>query len=341
MWKKTFRKFVMGVVLASLVSACSSGEDKQPPSPSKALKPISLQLQWVTQTQFAGYYVALEKGWYEEEGIDLTIKPGGPDLIPVDLVAAGASDFGTTLLADLTVAIESGKSVVSIAQIQQVNGLLLLAKKNSGIKGPRDFAGKKVGVWLGSWEVQFNALLAKEGVSPKSLDIVPQGWSMNPFLRGELDVASAMKYNEYYVVLENGVKARDLNIIDYSEFGLGFPGDVLFTSHNQLRSDGDLTARFLRASLKGWQYAIQHNKEAANIILKHDKTGVQTFEHQLSMMKEITKLVKVSKGRQLGYTDEAAVKRMVDLLVRYKILNQTVQTGDIFTGELLKGLKLK
>ena len=337
MWKKTIRMLVIGLVFASLLSACSSEDGKQAPPPANALKPVSLQLQWVTQAQFAGYYVALDKGWYKAEGIDLTIKPGGPDLVPVDLVAAGASDYGTTLLADLTVAIQKGKPVISIGQIQQVNGLLLLAKKNSGITSAKGFVGKKVGVWLGSWEVQFNALLAKEGISPESVDVVPQGWSMEPFLRGELDVASAMIYNEYHVVLGHGVKAEDLNIIDYADFGLGFPGDVLFTSQNQYKNDSDQCERMLRASLKGWQYATEHPEEAAKIVLKYDKTGVQTLEHQFAMMKEITKLVKLPE-HQLGYTEEATVQRMIDLLVRYKILDKPVPTSDIYTGEFVKNV---
>ena len=138
-----------------------------------------MQLQWVTQAQFAGYYVALDKGWYREEGIDLTIKPGGPDLTPVDLVASGKSHFGTSLLADLCVAIQKGKEVISISQIQQKNGLLLIAKKSSGIKQAKDFAGKRVGVWLGSWEAQFNVLMVNEGIRLQDVQVVSQGWNMD------------------------------------------------------------------------------------------------------------------------------------------------------------------
>ncbi|UCD31199.1 MAG: ABC transporter substrate-binding protein [Desulfobacterales bacterium] len=340
MWEKTIRMLLMGSMFAVLLSACSSEQGRQGPPSAKMLKPISLQLQWVTQAQFAGYYVALDKGWYKEEGLDLTIKPGGPDLVPVDLVAAGASDFGTTLLADLAVAIQKGTPVISIGQIQQANGLLLVAKKNSGISGPKDFIGKKVGFWLGSWEAQFNALLAKEGIAEEKVNIVPQGWSMEPFLRGDLEVASAMIYNEYHVLLERGVKPEDLNIIDYADFGLGFPGDVLFSSLKQRKKDPDLCVGILRASLKGWQYATKHPEEAAEIVLKYDKTGVQTLEHQLAMMKEITKLVKVPE-RQLGETNEVTVEQMVDLLVRYKILDTPVQPSDIYTEVFLNSFSLK
>jgi NitT/TauT family transport system substrate-binding protein len=311
----------------AFLTACAA-----PAKPTPAVQSVSLQLQWVTQAQFAGYYVALDKGYYREEGLELTIKPGGPDLAPADLVASGVSDFGTALLADLTTAIQSGKPLISIAQIQQANGLVLVAAKSSGIKQPQDFAGKKVGVWMGSWEAQFNALLAKEGIAPSSVLIMSQGFSMDPFLKKELDVASAMIYNEYYMVLESGVKPEDLTIIDYANYGLDFPGDTLFASRKTTQARPDLCVRMVRASLKGWQYAIDHPEEAADIVLKYDKSGVQTRQHQLSMMKEIAKLVQVS-GRPLGQTDSAAVQGMIETLVRYNILKGSVKQEDVYTNQ--------
>ena len=125
---------------------CFSNEKAEKEIGAPTLKTVSLQLQWVTQAQFAGYYVALEKGWYREAGIDLTIKPGGPDIVPVDTVASGTADFGTTLLADLAVAIEKSKPVISIGQIQQKNGLVLVTRKSSKINHPKDFVGRQVGV---------------------------------------------------------------------------------------------------------------------------------------------------------------------------------------------------
>jgi NitT/TauT family transport system substrate-binding protein len=312
-----------------LLTACSvlSPTPTLPP-----LEPVSLQLQWVTQAQFAGYYVALDKGWYREEGIDLTIEPGGPDVTPVTLVSAGTRDFGTGLLADLIVAIEQGRPVISIAQIQQTNGLLLIAHRSSGIEQPADLVGKRVGVWIGAWEAQFNALMVKEEIAPQDFELVPQGWSMDPFLAGDLDVASVMIYNEYHVVLESGVKAEEVNIIDYADYGMDFPGDVLFTSRQMVERHPDLCVRMLRASLRGWQYAIDHPEEAADIVLKYDQSGVQTREHQLSMMNEITQLVSVPM-RSLGHTDRDDVRRTIDTLLSYEILSRSVQPEDIYTND--------
>jgi NitT/TauT family transport system substrate-binding protein len=316
----------LGVVM---VTGCLAGSETPAPPP---LEPVSLQLHWVTQAQFAGYYVALDKGWYREEGIDLTIYPGGPDQEPTDLVSAGARDFGIALLADLSVAIQQGKDVIGIGQIQQANGLLLVARKSSGIEEPKDFEGKRVGVWLGGWEAQFNALITQEKIAPGDFDLVSQGWSMDPFLEGDLDVASAMIYNEYHVVLESGMKAEEINVIDYADYGLDFPGDTMFTTRKMVEENPELCARMLRATLRGWKYAIENPEETVDIVLSYDESGVQTREHQLSMMNEISKLVSFSV-RPLGYTDRSDVTRMIDTLVHYEVLGGPVEPEDVFTNE--------
>jgi NitT/TauT family transport system substrate-binding protein len=323
-----FRLVICAVLFAGLLAGC--GPEPTPTEPP--VEAVSLQLQWVTQAQFAGYYVALDKGWYAEEGIDLTIQAGGPDLVAVDLVTAGVHDFGTSLLADLMVAVADGKPAISIAQIQQTNGLLLLAHRSSGIEEPADFAGKRVGVWLGGWETQFNALMAREGLTPQDFELVSQGFSMDPFLDGSLDVASAMIYNEYHVVLESGVPAKDVNIIDYADYGLDFPGDVLFTSRRLAEDRPDLCSRMLRASLRGWTYAVEHPEEAVQIVLKYDESGIQTEAHQRSMMEEIAKLVSLPV-RPIGYTDRDDVRRTIDTLVSYGVLDQAVQPEEVFTNE--------
>jgi len=321
---------LLGMVMCiALVLAC--GPEPAPTEPP--MEAVSLQLQWITQAQFAGYYVAQDKGWYAEEGIDLTINPGGPDLVPLDLVMSGTHDFGTVLLADLIVAVQDGKPLVSIAQVQQRNGLLLLAHRASGITGPADFAGKRVGVWLGGWEAQFDALMAREGLTTQDFELVSQGFSMEPFLDGSLDVASAMIYNEYHVVLESGLLARDLEVIDYADYGLDFPGDVLFTSRRLVEEKPELCVRMLRASLRGWEYAVQNPEEAADIVLKYDESGVQTRDHQLSMMEEIAKLVSLPL-RPIGFTDRDDVRRTIDTLLSYDVLSGAVQPEDVFTNEL-------
>lgn len=318
---------IIVICIASLIGCTFS-----PSVPAPGLQPVSLQLQWITQAQFAGYYVALDKGWYREEGLDMTIKPGGPDTAVVNQVANRISDFGTAFLADLSVAIQEGQPVVSIAQIQQMNGLLLIAKKSSGIKRPGDLVGKRIGIWGASWETQLNALLARERIARDKVTIMPQEFDMQSFLNGDLDVASAMVYNEYHQVLEAGVKLQDLNIIDYVLYGLGFPGDTLFTSCWLAQQNPSLCQHMLRASLRGWQYAIDNPKEAVDIVLKYDSSGTADRAHQLSMLREISKLVKVP-WRELGYTDRNTVQQMINILLRYKVLEGPLQPEAVYTNE--------
>lgn len=317
-------------VLSVFISACSP-ESIATPTQSPVDK-VSLQLQWVTQAQFAGYYVALDKGYYKEEGIDLTIIPGAPDVSSIDMVVSGHRDFGTALLADLTLAVQSKKPVISLAQIQQNNGLLLVSRKDSGIATPQDFAGKRVGVWMGGFEAQFWALMAQSGLSKTDFELVAQGFSMDPFLKGELDVASAMVYNEYQTVLESGIPESDLNVFDYADYGLGFPGDTLLTTRQMVEQNPDLCARFVRASLRGWQYAIDHADEAVVIVMKYDGAGILERSHQVAMMNEIAKLVQAG-DQPLGKTDEAAVQRTIDTLYKYGVLNSPINAKEVFTNQ--------
>jgi NitT/TauT family transport system substrate-binding protein len=317
------------VFLLTVTSGCIP-QAATPTEPE--IESVTLQLQWVTQAQFAGYYVALEKGWYLEEGIDLTIKPGGPDIIPSDAVVAGVADFGTGLLADVIVAIQQGQPIISISQIQQSNGLLLIAKQSSGIKTPQDFVGKQVGVWLGSWQAQFDALVVKENIAPEDFTLVSQGFSMDSFINDELDVASAMIYNEYHVVLESGISPDEINIIDYANYGLDFPGDVLTTSNKLIEENPDLVTRMVRASLRGWQYAIENPEEAVDIVLKHDQPGILTPEHQVSMMNEITKLVQQTV-RPLGFSQRDDIRRTINTLLSYGVLDGQIEPEKVFTNE--------
>ncbi len=334
--KRYFIASVIVLVAGMIFMGCRQSKNETPQEKIKEARPVSLQLQWFTQAQFAGYYVALEKGWYREEGIELTIYPGGPDIVPIDLVASGLKDFGTTLLADLAVSIKKGKPVVSIAQIQQNNGLRLLAMKTSGIRGPQDFAGKKVGIWLGGWEVQFNALLAQKSIELEKVDVISQGFSMTPFLDGRLDVASAMIYNEYYMVLAGGMKNEDLIVIDYADYDLDFPGDVLMTSQKMINEDPEICLKMLRASMRGWQFALENPVAAVNIVLKHDKAGVATFEHQKTMMAQIALLVKGAENDKIGYTDPERLSKMIDLLVQYKVLESPMDPETVYTMEFIR-----
>ncbi len=333
--KTMLRSITWGVVLGLLVS-CAPVTPTSEPTPARRV--VTLQLQWVTQAQFAGYYVALDKGWYAEEGLDVKILPGGPDIMPVERVVSGASQFGTALLADLTVAVSQDKPVISLAQLQQHNGLVLVARKASGITAPADFRGKRVGVWLGSWEAQFDALVTQAGLTARDFTLVNQGFSMDAFIRGDLDVASAMIYNEYHRVLEQGIPAEDLVVIDYQAYGLGFPGDTLFTSRKLLEQDPELCQQMVRASLRGWAYALEHPEEAVDIVMKYDQTGTLERDHQIIMMQEIARLISVP-GRPLGYTDPQDVTRVIQTLHQFGVLAVPLDPNLVYTNAIWEQVK--
>lgn len=328
---------VVSMIWLSVLFLIGCGQDEtiSPDKKKTGPVPVTLQLQWVTQAQFAGYYVALEKGWYNEVGLDVTIQQGGPDIVPVELVSDGTVDFGTALLADLVVWVQKGKPLKSLIQIQQNNGLRLIAKKESKVKGPQDFIGKKVGVWLGGWEVQFNALMAQKNIDQARIDVHSQGFSMRPFLDGRLDVASVMIYNEYFMVLKAGVKKEDLVIIDYADYNLDFPGDNLFTSHKMLNEHPDICKKMVQASLRGWAHAISHQEEAVDIVIKYDTSGVIDRDHQIKMMDQISKLIKSVGNTSIGHVDDAAFKKMIFYLVKYQQLTSAVPLEKVYTSQFI------
>jgi NitT/TauT family transport system substrate-binding protein len=316
------------IVCVLILAACSP----EPGPPAANLQPVTLQFRGQAQSEYAGYYVALEKGWYRDAGIDLTIQPGGPDHNVIDAVASGNCQFGTASLSDLAVAVEAGQPLISIAQIEQMNGLLLISKKTSGINRPGDLIGKRIGNWGGGWETQINALLTREGIDHAAVTLVNQGADIQPFLDNQLDVISAMVYDEFHQVLESGFKLEEINIIDFTIFGLDFPGEAIFTGRQLARQDPALCQRLLSASLRGWEYAIANNREAVDIVTKYSQgQGLET-KHKLSTLREVSRLVNVS-WREMGYTDSASVQKMLNTLLAQQTLHLKIKPDAIYTNQ--------
>jgi NitT/TauT family transport system substrate-binding protein len=234
----------------------------------KALKEASLILQWVPQAQFAGYYVAKERGFYENHGIDLTIIPGGPERQPSDLLKNRKADFATLWLSSGIQMRAEGTNVVNIAQMMQRSALMLVAKKASGIKTPRDMNGKKVGLWGPVFQIQPRAFFKKYNLEVK---VVRQSYSVNLFLRDGVDVASAMWYNEYHTILNSGLNPDELVTFFFHEHGLNFPEDSLYTLQGTFKRDPQLCKALVMASIEGWRYAFAHPKKALDIVMKNLK----------------------------------------------------------------------
>jgi len=270
---------------------------------AQAADDVTLQLQWVTQAQFAGYYVALEKGYYEEEGLNVTIKPGGPDIAPPQVLAGGGADVMLNWMPSALAARERGVPMVNIAQSFKTAGLMLTCWKDTGISAPGDLAGKTIGVWFFGNEYPFLSWMSQLGIptdgSDNGVTVLKQGFNVDPLLQRQADCISTMTYNEYWQVIDAGVSPDELVTFKYEDQGVATLEDGIYVLESNLEDPAfvDKMARFVKASMKGWTYARENTDEAADIVLEYDDTGAQTEKHQKRMMGEINKLTAGSNGK--------------------------------------------
>ena len=263
---------------------------------------VSLQLQWVTQAQFAGYYVALDKGFYEAEGLDVTILAGGPDIAPPQVLAGGGADAMLNWMPSALAAREKGLPVVNIAQPLKKSGLMLTCWKDTGITKVEDFRGKTIGVWFFGNEYPFLSWMSQVGIPTEGgadgVTVLKQGFNVDPLLNREADCISTMTYNEYGQVIDAGVNPDELVTFKYEEQGVATLEDGIYVLEENLNDPVfvDKMVRFVRASMEGWKYAEANAEEAAGIILDNDETGAQNEAAQIRMMGEIAKLTAGSTG---------------------------------------------
>ena len=263
---------------------------------------VTLQLKWVTQAQFAGYYVALDKGFYEEEDLNVTIKPGGPDIAPTQVLAGGGADVTVDWMPSALSAREKGLPMVNIAQPFKSSGMMLTCRKDAGVESTDDFAGKTLGVWFFGNEFPFLSWMSKLGIGTEGGDdgvtVLKQGFNVDPLLQKQAACVSTMTYNEYWQVIDAGLTPDDLTVFKYEDQGVATLEDGLYVLEDKLADPAfeDKMVRFVRASMKGWKYAEENPDEAAEIVLDNDASGAQTEKHQKRMMGEIAKLTAGSNG---------------------------------------------
>ena len=277
---------------------------------------FTLQTKWVTQAQFAGYYVALENGYYDDEGLDVTIKSGGPDIAPPQVMAGGGADILIEWMPAALASREKGLNLVNIAQPFKSSGMMLTCRKDSGISSPSDFADKTLGVWFYGNEYPFLSWMSKLNMatdgSAGGVTVLKQGWGIEPILQKQADCVSTMTYNEYWQVIDGGLSADELVVFPYDEQGVSTLEDGLYVLEENLSDPAfvDKAARFLRASMKGWEWATNNSDAAADIVLENDMSGAQTEKHQRRMMGEVNKLT--ANGGKLNVDD---YQRTVDTLL--------------------------
>ena len=282
------KKLLIGALIASFGTSAMAEDD------------VTLQLKWVTQAQFAGYYVAAAKGFYKEEGLNVTILPGGPDVAPTQVIAGGGADGVIDWMPSALAAREKGLALVNIAQPFKSSGMMLTCLKESGVATSADFKGKTLGVWFGGNEYPFLNWMNKLALKTDGTDVtvLKQGFNVDPLLQKQAACVSTMTYNEYWQVIDAGVKPEELVVFKYEDEGVATLEDGLYVMEDKLADPAfeDKMVRFVRASMKGWKYAEGNVDESAQIVLDSDATGAQTIEHQTRMMGEIAKLTAGSNG---------------------------------------------
>lgn len=318
---------ILGIALAlgSAFSGFATGtKEGTTNAPASAkLDKVTLQLKWLPQSQFMGYYVAASKGYYAKEGLQVDILPGGSDIIPEQQVYNGVADIGVTWVSSLLKYQEKGWGFVEVAQMFQKSALLLVSKTSSGIKSPADLTGKKVGSWFGGNEYELYALIEKAGLNrDKDLKLVQQDYTMDQVIKGDIDAASAMIYNEYGLLLESGINKSDLNVIDMNDAGVAMLEDCLFVNSKWLAQHEDILVRFLRASIKGWADAYKDPTAAGTLVYNVDKSV--SLAHQIYMAQEVAKLV-VPTGfdpAKIGFMDMTALQQTADFALKYGLLTK-------------------
>jgi len=333
---------VLAALLMSVVGAAHSTQ-------AQTLTPVKLQLKWVAQAQFAGYYVALEEGFYKEQGLDVTILPGGPDITPLQVLAGGGADFALAWLPDGLAARDKGVDTVNIAQVYQRSGMREVIWKDTGLKSVKDFKGKKVGVWCCGNQYELYAALVKNGMSPENTDdvtIVNQPFDMNLFLSREVDAAAAMTYNELAQILETKnpktgklYTLDDLTVVSFGDEGTAMLQDSIYASAAWLAKTGnaDTAVKFLAASFKGWAYARDNFKESVDTVLKNGTT--LGTGHQTWQLNEVNKLIWPS-AKGVGVMDADAFKVTADIALKYKQISKAPDADAYRTDLAEKANKL-
>lgn len=335
------------VVLALLVAGCGGDEEEDEAGGTTAaettepqeLTDVTLQLKWVTQGQFAGYYAALEQGYYEDEGLNVTIRPGGPDIVPEQVVLGGQAEFGINWLDNTLATRDQGGTIVNIAQVFARSGMTELTWADSGLEEITDLRGKKVGVWLGGNEHKLFAALTKNGIDPqKDAEIVAQPFDMNLFLNREVDAAAAMTYNELAQVLESKnpdsgelYTLDDLNVFKMSDLGTGALEDGIFVTEEWIADEAnqDVATRFLKASFKGWIYCRDNPDDCTQYVLDAGPTLGEG--HQRWMVNEINKLIWPNETG-IGVMSEADYATTAQIAQDYGIVKNDPGDG-VYTTE--------
>ena len=322
---------------APATEAPAAPEPTEAPAPEPVeLQEVSLQLQWVPQSQFAGFFAARDLGFYEDVGLDVNIIDGGVDIVPATVLDSGAADFAVSWVPRGLVPREEGLNITNIAQVFQRSGTLQVSFADAGITGPADLEGKLVGNWGFGNEFELFAGLVSVGLDPQSdVTLVQQDFNMTALINGDIDAAQAMTYNEYAQVLETInpdtgelFQPEDLSVIDWNDVGTAMLQDAIWADADKLETDAgyrDIAVRFVEASLRGWIHCRDNFQECVDIVVAASPPFGGPA-HQAWMMNEINALIWPSPGG-VGVMDQALYDQTIDVATSQGILQSAPDAG--------------
>jgi len=311
------------------------------PASAETLTKASLRLKWLPQNQFAGYYVALAKGYYRDAGIDLTINPGGPNLLTENLIATGADTFGVSGGTESVMAArEKALPIVAVGIGHQVTPFVFITRKDGPVKTVQDFEGKKVTAWFTGANLVLKAMLTSKGIDLGKVSLTPQQVSFTPFVNGDVDVATATLYSDVAAV-EKRLGPDSLRIFNPEDYGISIPRDTVIVSETTAKTDPKLVENFLRASIRGWQYARLHPDDAVDIVLKVAPTLDRATER--ASLDVILKLMAAGSASKHGllWIDMSRVKGTAEFLLKYGALTKPVDVEAAFKPEFLEAIPEK
>jgi NitT/TauT family transport system substrate-binding protein len=303
---------------------------------SQELKKVSFVPHWIPQAQFAGYYVALDKGIYKKHGLDLTIITGGPKVSTISNLVSGSVDFALMWLSNAIQERAGGAKIINLAQIVNRSALMLIAKKTSGINKPEDMNGRKVGIWGGDFQIQPMAFFKKCNLNVKT---IMQGNSINLFFFGGIDVTSAMWYNEYHTIINSGLNPDELNTFFFSDYGLNFPEEGIYCREDYYLNNKKVCEAFVLASLEGWKYAFSHQEEALEIITKYIKKEnmINNRSHQKWMLERMKDLIFPENiGNNFGRLSEESYMLVADKLFENGLIKRIPPFTELYKPLFLK-----
>jgi NitT/TauT family transport system substrate-binding protein len=335
--RRLLRSLAAVAALAFSVAACTTGPGSNSSAPADGLQRVSLQLQWSTQGQFAGYLAAVEQGFYTKRGLDVQIKEGGVDIVPQTVLAQGQADYAIAWVPKALASREQGAQITDVAQIFQRSGTYQVSFANKGIASAANLAGKRVGNWGFGNEFELFAGMTAAKLTPATdVTLVQQQFDMQALLSGEIDAAQAMSYNEYAQVLEAKNPATgqlytpaDFSVINWNDTGTAMLQDAIWASTQRLADPAfqDTTTRFIAGSIEGWAYCRDNVASCRDIVVKAGST--LGASHQLWQVNEVNKLIWPAPAAGAGTIDPAAWAQTVRVArTAVNADGQTVLTRD-------------